>query len=93
VVGIKAIKRIDPVSLAKVTGVVAGTFTFIFATAVTLIVSFIPGMMPFVGVQVGFSYILTETLISLIGGFVFAIIIAYLYNLFAPKLGYVMIDI
>jgi len=93
VVGIKAIKRIDPVSLAKVTGAVAGTFTFIFATAVTLIVLFIPTVARFVEIEVGVPYILTETLISLIGGFLFALIIAYLYNFFAPKLGYVMIDV
>lgn len=96
-VSIKPIKKIDTISFGKVTGLVAGVFNLIFTSVITIIWLLFPSLreniLLAVGRDVGISYILSGTIIGLIGGFIFAVIISSLYNLIAPRVGYVMVEI
>lgn len=95
------LKRVDPLSLAKITAVVMAIFGFIFGLVVTLFTAALgsfflssatPVMFPFFGV-IGIVAIIAFPILYGIMGFVFGAIWALIYNAVAAKVGGIMIDL
>lgn len=97
------LKSIDPVSLGKVYAVIAAIFGLIYGIIIALVVvvagasAAAMGMAhPFGGLAIGIIAILCIIgipILAAVGGFIGAVIGAWIYNFVASKIGGVKIDL
>lgn len=80
-------------SVAKIEAIITGTIYFVMAVMANLIGMKSPGIMGDAGIQLGIGALISYTIAGIIGGFIIGALIAYLYNLIAPKVGGVQIEL
>ncbi len=89
----KTISRIGVMSLAKVQAAITGVMYFILAVALQILGKLQPDFAAQAGVASGVKGIITITLSGIAGGFVLGLLVAGLYNLLAPKIGGLQVEL
>ncbi len=87
----KSIKKVDPLSLAKIQAVVVGLLYLIFS-----ILSVILSSVPALKLQIPLNpllYISSATATGIIAGFLLGLIIAFLYNSLSKHIGQIKIEL
>jgi len=74
-------------SVAKIQALITGALYLIMAVVANIVGIKSPEIIEAAGVQIGVKALISYVLAGFIGGFVIGAIIAYLYNLIAPKVG------
>jgi len=90
--GMKEIKEIDVMSLAKVSTTMGVVFGFLFGILLAIGAT-MPGMPTMIGGVIGIAAIVVLPIVYGIVGFIWGIIIAIVYNFIAKKIGGVKIKI
>lgn len=91
----KTITKIDVMSTAKIMAVMVGLLNLIGAILINIAVAMYPNVLQEVAMalQPGVIEAVKYVLSGLIGGFILGAIVAYLYNIVAPKMGGIKIEI
>ncbi len=89
----KTIKKIDVMSLAKIQAVIVGAIYFLMGAGVSLLSGRYPGLGEQLGIPVGLMGFVGVTITGLIMGFIVGVVVALVYNLVAPKVGGIKIEI
>ena len=98
---IKEIKSVPVVPFALITGAVLAVITLIMGIIMTIFTASILAMVPADAISAaGFSgafsavfFIIVWPIMSFIGGFIMYAIIALIYNLLAPKIGGIKLEL
>jgi hypothetical protein len=80
-------------SVAKIQALITGALYLLMGVIANIIGLKNPELIMGVGIQLGINALITYTLAGLIGGFVIGALIAYLYNLLAPRIGGIQIEL
>ncbi|MBN2112068.1 hypothetical protein JW707_03120 [Candidatus Woesearchaeota archaeon] len=89
----KTITKIGVMSVAKIQALLTGVMYLLMGLVATIVGIRNPEIIQQAGLQAGWGYVLTYTITGLVGGFILGLVIAYLYNLLAPKIGGIQIEI
>jgi hypothetical protein len=89
----KTISKIGVLSLARIQAIVMGVLYLILGILSTALASLSPESVAGLGVPTGVSGIVRLTIGGIITGFLAGAVIAYLYNVVAPKVGGVQIEL
>ena len=89
----KTVSKIGVMSLARVQAVVMGVLYLLMGIISTVLAGMNPEAVAALGVPTGISGIFRLTIGGVITGFIAGAIIAYVYNLIAPKVGGVQVEL
>jgi hypothetical protein len=88
----KEIKKIDPMSMAKISALLYFVTGIVLAIAGIIAGPYIASQAPLYA-QYGWLVVILVPLIYLVAGFVVGYVVAVLYNIFASKIGGIKIDL
>lgn len=89
----KTLTKIGVMSVAKIQALITGALYLLMGVIANIIGLKNPELIMGAGIQLGITALITYTLAGLIGGFVIGALIAYLYNLLAPRIGGIQIEL
>lgn len=89
----KTITKLGIMSIAKIQAIITGVLYFIMGVIATLVGMKNPELIQQAGLQAGWGSVLTYTVTGVIAGFVLGAAVAYIYNILAPKIGGIQIEI
>ncbi len=89
----KTITKLDVVSLAKIQAVITGAMYLFVAIVSNIAATISPNVLANLGIPPGITGIIGAALSGLIAGFIAGAIIAWMYNLLAPKIGGIKIEL
>ncbi len=89
----KTITKVGVMSVAKIQAIVMGVLYLILGILATTLAGMSPESVAGLGIPTGVSGIVRLTIEGLITGFLVGAVIALLYNVIAPKVGGVQIEL
>lgn len=89
----KTITKVGILSIAKIQSLVTGIIYLALGAIINILGRGSPELMQQAGLQTGIRALVTYTLTGFIGGFVAGAVIGLLYNLIAPKVGGIEIEL
>lgn len=89
----KTITKVGVLSIAKIQSLITGVIYFILGVIINLLGRGSPELVQQTGLQTGTMALVTYTLTGLIGGFIAGAVIALLYNLLAPRIGGIELEL
>jgi hypothetical protein len=93
VIILKTITKVGIMSLAKIQALLTGALYLLMGLAATVVGMKNPELIQQAGLQAGGSAILTYTVTGVVGGFLLGLVGAYLYNIIAPKVGGIQLEL
>ena len=89
----KTITRLGIMSVAKIQALITAVIYLIMALVANIAGMKNPEIIAGAGIQLGVKALVSYVLAGLVGGFIIGALIAYLYNLIAPKVGGIQLEL